>query len=46
MALIEKVEDKGWDLSLLSGSGQITNRGLFGTPEDVLDVLIVEHQPE
>ena len=45
LAVIDKVEGKGWQLTIRPGSAQIDNRGLFGTPQDVLGVLEAEYLP-
>jgi hypothetical protein len=45
VAVIDKVEGKGWHLTIRPGSAEIHNRGLFGTPQDVLSVLEAEYSP-
>ena len=42
LAVLDKVDGKGWELTLRPGSGQIVHRGLFRTPQDVLGVLEAE----
>ena len=42
MAVIERVVDKGWELTIRRGNAQHEARGLFGTPRDILCVLEVE----
>ena len=43
LAVIDKVEGKGWELTIRLGSARILPRGLFGTPQDVLCVLEAEY---
>lgn len=45
VAVIDKVEGKGWQLTIRPGSAEIHNRGLFGTPQDVLSLLEAEYSP-
>jgi len=42
MAVIDRVVDKGWQLTIRIGNAQPEARGLFGTPHDILCVLEVE----
>jgi len=42
LALIDRVVDKGWELTIRNGDKQLEGRGLFGTPHDIVCVLEVE----
>jgi hypothetical protein len=43
VALLRLVADKGWAMTIRHGTGQPdTDRGLFGTPDDALMVLVGE----
>jgi hypothetical protein len=45
LAVIDKVDGKGWELTIRPGSARILPRGLFGSPQDVLCVLEAEYSP-
>ena len=43
-AILDRVEGKGWHLTIRH-NGSISNRGMFGSPHDVLAVLEAEYFP-
>ena len=43
LAVLDKVDGKGWELTLRLGSAEIVQRGLFGSPYDVICLLEAEY---
>jgi hypothetical protein len=43
IALIDRVVDKGWELTIRTVNAKLEERGLFGTPHDILCLLEVEY---
>jgi hypothetical protein len=45
-AVLDQVQGHGWVLTLRYGDGTVvTQRGLFGTPEDIVAILEAEYYP-
>jgi hypothetical protein len=44
-AILDRIEGGGWHLTILRG-GVAVNRGVFGSPHDILTLLDVEYFPD
>jgi hypothetical protein len=44
-AILDLIGGKGWHLTVRRQDGQVIDRGLFGAPDDILEVLRAEYYP-
>ena len=43
LAVLDRIDGKGWELTIRPGGGVIDHRGLFSTPKDAVAVLDAEY---
>ena len=44
LAVLDRVDGQGWELTVRLGEGVIQSRGLFATPKDAVAVLDAEYK--
>ena len=44
-AILDRIEGRGWHLTIRRG-GTVVNRGIFGSPHDIVTLLDAEYFPD